>query len=202
MVWYAERERAEPNSNNKTNNIMNLKRALVACSIAVLMALGTNSVMAQGQGRGGRGNFDPAEMKARQLEQTKTDLEITDATEWNAISPKVSAVMDARQALMANGMRGMFGRGGNRQRGGGEGDTNNSQRQGRPSPFGEPSAAIQALEKAITDKAPTAEVKAKLKAVQDENKDRMAKFQSAQEDLRGVLTPRQEAIATLHGLLQ
>jgi hypothetical protein len=37
--------------------------------------------------------------------------------------------------------------------------------------------------------------------VQDEAKDKQAKLVAAQEDLRAVLTPRQEAIATLRGLL-
>jgi Spy/CpxP family protein refolding chaperone len=68
--------------------------------------------------------------------------------------------------------------------------------------MGEPSAAVTALQKAIDDKAPTAEIKAKLKAVQDEAKANQAKLKAAQEDLRSVLTPRQEAIATLRGLLQ
>jgi Spy/CpxP family protein refolding chaperone len=67
--------------------------------------------------------------------------------------------------------------------------------------FGTPSAAVEALQKAIDDKAPTAEIKAKLKAVQDEAKGKQAKLLAAQEDLRAVLTPRQEAIATLNGLL-
>ncbi len=179
-----------------------LKKALIAGGCAVLLALGTNTVMAQGGGgRGGR-NFDPAAFKAMQLENTNTDLEITDDAEWNAISPKVSKVMDARQELMANGMRGMFGRGGNRRNNNNNNGGDTAQRPQR-SPFGgEPSAAVTALEKAIEDKAPTAEVKTKLAAVQAENKDKMAKFTAAQEELRGVLTPRQEAIATLHGLLQ
>jgi len=54
---------------------------------------------------------------------------------------------------------------------------------------------------AIDDKAPTAEIKEKLKVVQDEYKAKQAALVAAQEDLRTVLTPRQEAIATLHGLL-
>ena len=67
---------------------------------------------------------------------------------------------------------------------------------------GEPSAAVQALQKAVDDKAPTAEIKAKLKAVQDEAKANQATLLAAQDDLRSVLTPRQEAVATLRGLLQ
>jgi len=56
------------------------------------------------------------------------------------------------------------------------------------------------LQKAVDDKAPSAEIKTKLKAVQDEASNAQAKLKAAQEELRGLLTPRQEAIATLNGL--
>ena len=75
------------------------------------------------------------------------------------------------------------------------------QRRNRGGFGGEPSAAVTALQKAVDDKAPAAEIKAKLKIVQDEAKENQAKLVAAQEDLRSVLTPRQEAIATLRGLL-
>ncbi len=118
--------------------------------------------------------------------------------EWSAIEPKVSKVFDAQRDMMAGRMRG-FGRGG----GGRGGNNANADAPPRPNRFGgEPSAATEALQKAVDDKAPVAEIKAKLKAVQDELKAKQAKLMAAQEDLRSVLTPRQEAIATLRGLLQ
>jgi DNA-binding FrmR family transcriptional regulator len=61
---------------------------------------------------------------------------------------------------------------------------------------------VEALQKAIDDKAPSAEIKTKLAAVRAEFKDRQAKLLAAQEELRSILTPRQEAIATVNGLLQ
>ena len=141
------------------------------------------------------------------LENYKEALEVKDDAEWTALQPKVEKVMDARGEVMANTMRG-FGRGGRNRRGGagGNGDdqgTNNTNQQRRPrgGPFGEPSAAVTALQKAIDDKAPTAEIKEKLKAVQEEAKVKEAALVAAQDDLRSVLTPRQEAIATLRGLL-
>jgi len=156
------------------------------------------------QGRGGGGNFDPAEMKQRMMDDLKEALEVKDDAEWTALEPKVSKVMDARRDVMASTMRG-FGRGRNRQRGGGNGDDQNNTGQQRRQRgggfFGEPSAAVTALQKAIDDKAPTAEIKEKLKVVQDEAKVKEAALVTAQEDLRAVLTPRQEAIATLRGLL-
>jgi len=133
-------------------------------------------------------------------------MEIKDDQEWSAIEPKVSKVFDSQRELMAGRMRGAFGRGGGGRRGGNNGnadDNAGAQRRNRPPGFGgEPSPAMEALQKAVDDKAPTAELKAKLKTVQDEMKANQAKLQAAQEDLRSVLTPRQEAIATLRGLLQ
>jgi len=130
-------------------------------------------------------------------------MEIKDDQEWSAIEPKVSKVFDSQRDMMAGRMRGAFGRGGG-GRGGNNGNAGgNADAPPRPNRFGgEPSPAMDALQKAVDDKAPTAEIKAKLKTVQDELKAKQAKLQAAQEDLRSVLTPRQEAVATLRGLLQ
>jgi hypothetical protein len=185
--------------------INKLRKALVVGGCAAALTFGTNSVVAQGRGGG---NFDPAQFKQRIIDDTKEALEVKDDAEWSALEPKVTKVIDARGEVMASTMRGAFGRGRNRQRGGGNGgngdDQNNAAQQRRPrgNMFGgEPSAAVTALQKAIDDKAPTAEIKEKLKVVQDEFKTKQAALVAAQEDLRTVLTPRQEAIATLRGLL-
>jgi hypothetical protein len=133
------------------------------------------------------------------LDNMKEALEITDDAEWSAIGPKVGKVFDARMAAGRGGMGGMGRQ--RRNNGGGNADDNGGQRRNRGGFGPEPSSAMVALQKAIDDKAPTAEIKAKLKAVQDEAKDKQAKLVAAQEDLRAVLTPRQEAIATLQGAL-
>jgi len=138
-------------------------------------------------------------------------MEVKDDAEWNAIEPKVGKVFDAQRELMAGRFRGMGGgrRGGAGGAGAGGGaapdDANGNgggQRRNRGGFGGEPSAAVAALQKAVDDKAPSTEIKAKLKAVQDEAKANQAKLLAAQEDLRSVVTPRQEAILTLRGLLQ
>jgi hypothetical protein len=81
-----------------------LKKALIAGGCAVILTLGTNTVMAQGQGRG---NFDPAQMKQRMMDGARDALEIKDDAEWTAIEPKISKVYDARRDVMASVMRGM-----------------------------------------------------------------------------------------------
>jgi hypothetical protein len=150
----------------------------------------------------GRGNFDPAQMKQDMMDRLRDQMEIKDDQEWQAIEPKVSKVFDARRDVMSMGFRG-FGGGRRRNNNGGDnGGNGGDNARPRRNPFGEPSPTIEALQKAIDDKAPSAEIKTKLAAVRAEIKDKQAKLLAVQEDLRGVLTPRQEAIATVNGLLQ
>src|ERR1700734_1057138 len=98
--------------------INTLKKALITGGCAVILALGTNSVVAQGRGGG---NFDPAQFRQNYMDGMKDSLEISDSAEWSAIEPKVGAVFDARRDVMASGIRGMMGMRGNRRNGGGGG---------------------------------------------------------------------------------
>jgi hypothetical protein len=150
----------------------------------------------QGQNRPNRRNFDPAQMQQRIMERYKEVLEVNSDDEWAAIQPLVQKVMDARRdAGGFNGMR-MFGRG-NRN----GGDTNNGQTQ-RPNPFAPtPMPEQEALQKAIDAKASDADMKAALAKYVEARKAKQAGLAKAQDDLRAVLTVRQEAIASLNGLL-
>jgi len=152
--------------------------------------------------RGNRGNFSPEEMRTRQIDALKEQLGVTSDDEWNLISARATAVMDLRQSAgggrggMMN-FRGMVGgQGGNNNQNaqGGRGN-----RQGRMGGANNPE--IDALQAAITDKAPDAEVKARLERLREVRKDNEAKLTKAQEDLRAVLSVRQEAVAVLYGLL-
>ena len=66
---------------------------------------------------------------------------------------------------------------------------------------GTPSPEADALQKAIDSKASKAEMKAALDKYVASRKAKQAALEQAQADLRKVLTSRQEAIATLNGLL-
>jgi hypothetical protein len=59
----------------------------------------------------------------------------------------------------------------------------------------------QALQQRISAKASTAQIKAALEKCLAARSARQAQLQKARDDLRKVLTTRQEAIATLYGLL-
>jgi len=186
---------------------MKLSKILTVTSLAAVLALSAGSLMAQDnnterQGRRNRdggqggpgGNFDPAQFQQRMMEQTKERLEITDDNEWKAIEPLVQKVMDARRETLGALGRG-FGRGG---RGGGD-NAGGGQRGGGF--FGTPSPEAEALQKAIDAKASNSEVKAALAKYEASRKAKQAALEKAQADLRKVLTPRQEAIAAMNGLL-
>ena len=152
-----------------------------------------------GGGGGGRGfrNMDPAQMQQRMMERVHDDLGFTNDTEWNAVQPLVQKVMEARRDVGFGGMGRMF-RG---NRGGGNGANANAG-GGRGGFGGTPSPEAEALQKAIDDNAPTAQIKAALAKYQASQKAKQAKLVQAQETLRKVLTPKQEAQATLLGLLE
>ncbi|MBI3877025.1 MAG: hypothetical protein HY300_13900 [Verrucomicrobia bacterium] len=60
----------------------------------------------------------------------------------------------------------------------------------------------EALQKAIQANAPAEEIKAKLTALRDARKASEAKLEKAQDELRTVLSARQEAIAVTMGVLK
>jgi len=93
--------------------------------------------------------------------------------------------------------RGMAGGQGGNNNQNGQGGRGN--RQGRMGGANNPE--LDALQAAITDKAPDAEVKARLERLREVRKDNEAKLTKAQEDLRAVLSVRQEAVAVVYGLL-
>jgi len=184
---------------------MKINQWLVLAGVAAVMSLGANQVVAQpnngggGFGGGGRGNFDPAQMQQRMMERYKEILEVTDDSEWKAMEPLVQKVMEARRDTMGGMGRGMFGRG---PRGGNNGQPADQQAQPRRGMFGAtPNPDAEALQRAIESKASKAEIKAALDKYVASRKVRQAALEQAQADLRKVLTSRQEAIATLNGLL-
>ena len=136
-------------------------------------------------------------MQQRQLDNYRQQLNFTNDTEWSAVQPLVQKVMDARTAVGNGGGRGMGGRnrGGGGFGGGGGGG-------GGGGMFGQqPNPDRDALQQALDDNAPAAQVKALLQKYQAGQKTKQAALVAAQANLRKVLTVPQEAEATLLGLL-
>jgi hypothetical protein len=196
---------ADNNNRSIADNMTRMNQWLVAAGVAAVMSFGANQLSAQpdnagpgGGGRPGRGNFDPAQMQQRMMERTKETLEVTDEAEWKAMQPLVQKVMDLRRQSFSGMGRGMFGRG---PRGGDNPPGGDQAQQRRGGMFGTPSPEAEALQKAIDSKASKAEMKAALDKYQASRKASQAALEQAQADLRKVLTTRQEALATLNGLL-
>jgi len=146
-------------------------------------------------GRRNRGNFDPSQFRQQMMDDLKEQLEITDDAEWKAIEPMITKVFDLRRDTFPR--RGGFG---GRFRGGGN-NNNNTSDSNRPQGGAAANPASEALQKAIDGKASNAEMKAALAKYQDYRKEKAAELEKAQADLRKVLSVRQEAVATLNGLL-
>jgi hypothetical protein len=181
--------------------MMKAGKWLAIAALATTMTLAPSAV-AQGQDggrqRGGGGNFDPAQMRQRMMERYKEMLEVSNDDEWKAIEPLVTKVMEARMQQVGGMGRGLFGgtrRGGGDQGGGGGGERRGGFMGQQPNP------AAETLEKAIEAKAGKAELKAAITKYAEARKAKQAELETAQENLRKVLTTRQEAIATLNGLL-
>ena len=188
---------------------MNVKQLLAIGGMVAALCLGAGLASAQndnqggggggGNGGGGRrfggGNFDPAQMQQRMMERVKEELNFTNDTEWNAVQPLIQKVMDARRDVGFGGGMGRLFR--PRNNNGDQGGNNNRRNFGQ-----QPSPEADALQKTIDDNAPTAQIKAALAKYQASQKAKQAKLVQAQETLRKVLSPKQEAQASLLGLLE
>jgi hypothetical protein len=135
----------------------------------------------------------------------KEQFGVKDDAEWKLIMERVDKVNEARREVGGGrGMFGMMGRGGPGGGGpGGPGGDAGGQGGGRRGGFGgTPSPEAESLQKAIEANAPADEIKTKLAKYRASMKDKQAKLEKAQEDLRQVLSVKQEAQAVLIGLLK
>ena len=186
--------------------MMKANRTLIIWGVAAALSLSTGSLLAKndngggggggGQGGFGRGNFDPAQFQQRMMDGIRDQLGFTNDADWSAVQPLVQKVMDARREVGAGaGFGRMF-----RNRGG-NGDNGNG--GGRRGGFfgGQPSPEAEALQKAIDDNSPSAQIKSALARYEASQKVKQDKLAQAQNQLRQVLTVKQEAQATLLGLL-
>jgi hypothetical protein len=184
-----------------------MKKLFAMLAMAVALCVSADSMFAQqdnGGGGGGRrnrgggggggfggggGNFDPAQFQQRMMDRYKEDLGFTNDTEWAAVEPLVQKVSEARMDSMRGGFGG-FRRGGPGGPGGGGGAFG-----------GQTDPDREALQQAIDNNAPAAQVKTLLDKYRSSEKAKQAKLESAQADLKKVLTQKQEAAAVLAGLL-
>jgi hypothetical protein len=158
--------------------------------------------------------------RGRVLERLRQQLEVADDIEWKVISERINRVMELQRYI------GNFGGPGGVPEGLGAGLTsrdvtawNGADRStgvdaegsgsapgisGNPGGDG-PNRIVnpesEALRQALDNNASVAELKAKLEQLIYEREQKQAELQEAQESLRQLLSLRQEALATMAGLL-
>ena len=123
-----------------------------------------------GGGGRGRGNFDPAQFQQRMMDNIKERLAFTNDTDWAAVQPLVQKVLDAR----AKSDRAAWASAGLAD--GAVAAETMHRRTIAANAFFQPSPEAEALQKAIDDKAPTAQVKAALEKYRAARKDKEAKL--------------------------
>ena len=180
-----------------------MKRIQQLFAVAAIVISGATSMPVHAQGQeqppqrqgGGRGNFDPEQMRQRMLERLREQMSVTNDDEWKLISERISKVSELR--LSSSGLGGMFGRGGGGRGGPDAGGGGNG---GRQRSGGSPES--DALRAALEAKAPASEIKTLLAKLRESRKANEAKLEKAQEELRAVLNVNQEAVAVVNGLLK
>jgi hypothetical protein len=177
-----------------------LQHTLLAAGAAVAFALIAQPATAQERQRG---NFDPEQMRQRMMERYREALEIKSDDEWKLIEGRITKVTDAQRDARSGFGFGAFGRGGGGRRGGDGNNSGNNNGGGdtRRRFGGEPSAEADALQKALEAKASNEEIKTKLAKFRESQKEKQTKVETAQAELRKVLSVRQEATAVTMGLL-
>ena len=161
---------------------------------AAASAAPAGSPAKDGKGRGG----GMEDFRARMNDRIKTELKASD-DEWTVIQPLLEKVQTLQFAS-----RPSFG-GGNRRRG--EGGNNQAAPSASPSPSNRPeragSAEAAALKTAVeTDGTSDDVIKAKLQALREARKKNAGEITQAREDLKKVLTLRQEAVLVNMGVLE
>ncbi|HLK54390.1 MAG TPA: hypothetical protein VKU42_13110 [Candidatus Angelobacter sp.] len=143
-------------------------------------------------------NMDPQQiqqmMQQRMLDYFRQQMAVTNDDEWGVIQDRLTKVMKLKTQAMFSGGAGMMA--GMRRNGGGNGQGFRGV-QGMAQP--DPSA--DSLRTALDNGAPNAQVKAALDKLRDSRKQKAEELSKAQEDLRSVLTVRQEATLVLGGML-
>jgi hypothetical protein len=179
--------------------------ALVTASVPVFAqpapapSPAADAAPAGGEERRSRRDFNPEEMRARIEANLREQFQPENDEEWAIIKERIQKVSELRRAsaggmmgaMMAGGaFRGMMTQGGRM----GENAAGPRGRMGM-------SPETEALQTALKSNAPAAEIKARLDRLREVRKAGEAKLVEAQEELRGVLSVRQEAVAVMAGLL-
>jgi hypothetical protein len=156
------------------------------------------------RGPRGEGRMDRERMRARMVERLKEQLGANDE-EWKVMGPRLRKVMDLSRQADGPGRRGMFFRRGGR-------DGGRDRRPGRgpaERPAGAPERERTAVEKAAenlqklldSESAKAGDIKTGLTALREAREKAKQELAKAQQELKQILTVKQEATLVLRGIL-
>jgi hypothetical protein len=174
------------------------KLALLAAAALALGSFTTTSSAQEPKQRGGE------DFRNRMVENLRTLLDVKNEDEWKLLYARLEKVREARDEVRAvsGDFRLLFNIGRTGEQGGA---APGGDRGGRgPGGFGggTPNPDSEALSKAITTKAPTDELKQRMARVREARKAAEAKHEKLAEELRQLLTVRQEAALVAVGMLK
>jgi hypothetical protein len=198
-----------------------VKLGVLACVLALMAGGLSIAQQAGGQGGGRRGgfggpgggpggNFDPAQFRQRMAERMKEQLGADDQA-WKVIEPRLMKVMELNRQTQAGGrggMMAMFGgmRGQRGGPGGPGGDQGGPQGMRGRGPQGEQTAVEKAMAQLRTtlenQSASADEIKTALTNVRAAREKARQELAVAQQDLKKILTVRQEAVLVEMGQLE
>ena len=192
------------------NTLKLIRMSLAAAGLA--LALAPQPLFAQtnsGPGLSGM-RIDPEQIRQllqnpQQLQETiqkftmdnlRKQLAVTDDAEWSVIEERLAKVVRMRAETMFGagmGLMGGMGRGGTERNGRGFAALQN---------LGLSDPNLESLQKLNERDASETEVKAGLEKLRAGRREKQVQLAKAQEDLRAVLTVRQEAVLVLAGTLE
>jgi hypothetical protein len=150
--------------------------------LGILLAFGGGMASAQ---QPGWQNMDPQQMQQmmqqRLLSNIREQMQVTDDKDWDGIEPSLTKVAQGYMSAMMARMGAMMG-------------------GGVPS-MGEPDPDTAALQAGIDNNAPPEQMKALLEKFRQARDGKAAEQKANEEQLRQILTPRQEAVLVLMGIL-
>ena len=135
-------------------------------------------------------------LEERENASMREEMDVPGDSDWSRIQERIKAVTKARAAVSTDTMGmlvGVLGGGLRGGRGGGAGFQGMATRL---------TPEAQALQAAIDANAPSSEIQNLMARLRDAREAKRATLVKAQEELRALLTPRQEAVAVSRGLLE
>ena len=171
--------------------------SILAASV-ISLVLQCGHVCGQGQPGPNWGNMDPQQLQQmiqqRIMDNLREQMGVTNDTEWSVIKDRLAKVTRLRTETMLSTAMGMMGgmrRGPNGPGGGFPGFA----------ALGKPDPDVERLQNYVDSNAPTEQIKTALDKLREARKQKQAELAKAQDDLRLVLTVRQEAILVVSGML-